>query len=257
MSSLILLKTPSLGVKIDSMTVSFVGQADDSVLLSHDIHQLSHLLHLTTQYCSKYKVEMTPEKTKLQVFAPTSLYTEVSYFKSINYLSLNGVPLHFSDTTEHVGVIRSPDSNIPHILQRISSHKRALAAVLSSGMSRNHRGNPAASMRVEKVYALPVLLSGLGSLFLLESEVKILSQHYKDTLEALQKLHAKTPEPVVFFLAGSLPFRGYLHIRQLTIFSMICRLQKNILNRIAQYILTRLPDSAKSWFMQIKKLCFQ
>ena len=53
------------GVRIGTMTVSCVGQADDSVLLSHDIHQLGHLLHLTTQYSHKYKVEMTPEKTKL------------------------------------------------------------------------------------------------------------------------------------------------------------------------------------------------
>ena len=245
------------GIKMGSMTVSCVGQADDSVLLSHDIHQLGHLLHLTTQYCSKYKVEMTPEKTKLQVFAPPSLHTEVSYSKAINYLSISDVPLHFSDITEHVGVIRSPDSNMPHILQRISSHKRALAAVLSAGLSRKHRGNPAASLKVEKLYALPVLLSGLGSLYLLESEVKILSQHYKEVLEALQKLHTKTPEPVVFFLAGSLPFRGYLHIRQLTLFSMICRLPTNILHKIAEYVLTRLPDSAKSWFFQIKKLCYQ
>ena len=200
---------------------------------------------------------MTPEKTKLQVFAPPSLHTEISYFQNINYLTLNGVPLHFTDITEHVGVVRSPDSNLPHILQRISSHKRALAAVLSAGISRNHRGNPAASIKAEKVYALPVLLSGLGCLFLLESEVNVLSHHYKVVLEALQKLHTKTPEPVVFFLAGSLPFRGFLHIRQLTIFSMICRLQNNILHKIAEYVLTRLPDTAKSWFMQIKKLCFQ
>ena len=238
------------GVRIGTMTVSCVGQADDSVLLSHDIHQLGHLLHLTTQYCHKYKVEMTPEKTKLQVFAPPSLQLETSYSKAVNYLSLNGVPLQFTDITEH-------DSNMPHILQRISSHKRTLDAVLSAGMSRNHRGNPAASIKAEKVYALPVLLSGLGCLFLLESEVNVLSQHYKDVLEALQKLHTRTPEPVVFFLAGSLPFRGYLHLRQLTIFSMICRLQNNILHKIAQYVLTRLPDSAKSWFIQIKKLCFQ
>ena len=48
------------GVKMGSMTVSCVGQADDSMLLSNDILQLGCLLHLTTQYCSKYKVDMTP-----------------------------------------------------------------------------------------------------------------------------------------------------------------------------------------------------
>ena len=148
------------GVNLGPICVSSVGCADDSVLLTSNFHLLSHLLHLTMLYCHKYKVIMTPEKTKLQVFAPPALDSYVEYYKSTNYLSISGVPLSFTNNTEHVGVIRSPLSgNIPHILQRISSHKRALAAVLSAGLSRSHRGNPAASLRTEKLYGLPVLLS--------------------------------------------------------------------------------------------------
>ena len=246
------------GINCGPLIVSSDGCADDSVLMSSDFHQLGHLLNLTNQYCHKYKVEMTPEKTKLQVFAPAGLTSFVDYFKSVNYLSINGVPLSFTDTTEHVGVVRSPVSgNIPHILKRITSHKKAVAAVLSAGLSRRHRGNPAASLKVEKLYGLPVLMSGIGSLFLLQSELDILSQHYKLTLEGLQRLYQKTPESFVFFLGGSLPFPALLHIRQLTLFAMICRIPDNILHKMAEYILTSLPDSTKSWFMQIKNLCFQ
>ena len=129
--------------------------------------------------------------------------------------------------------------------------------MLSAGLSRRHRGNPAASLRVEKVYGLPVLLSGVGSLYLLQSEIQILSQHYKQSLEGLQKLYRKTPESVVFFLGGSLPFPALLHLRQITLFAMICRLPNNILHQTAKHILTCMPDSTKSWFIQIKKLCFQ
>ena len=57
-----------LGVNIGLFWISSIAQADDSVLLSSDIHQLSNLLQLTLQYCHKYKVVMTPEKSKLQVF---------------------------------------------------------------------------------------------------------------------------------------------------------------------------------------------
>ena len=178
------------------------------------------------------------------------LYSHIQYY--------NGVPLAFTDSTEHVGIIRSPGcGNLPHILKRITCHKNALNAVLSAGLSRAYRGNPAASLQVEKLYALPVLLSGLGSLHLLESETKILSQHYKETLEALQKLYQLTPEPVVFFLAGSLPFPAHLHIRQLTNFAMICRLPENILHKFANFVFTSLPDSCPSWFKQIKTLCYQ
>ena len=199
---------------------------------------------------------MTPEKTKLQVFSPGNLKSFVQYYKSVNYLSINNIPLSFTDTAEHVGVLRSPVSgNLPHILKRVVSHKRALAAVLSAGLSRRHRGNPAAALRVEKLYGLPVLLSGVGALYLLQSEIQILSLHYKQSLESLQKLYKKTPAPVVYFLGGSLPFHALLHQKQLTLFAMICRQPGNILHQVAEYILTCLPDSTKSWFLQVKKLC--
>ena len=107
------------------------------------------------------------------------------------------------------------------------------------------------------MYGLPVLLSGLGCLYLLESEKKTLSQHYKETLQNLQKLYPNTPESVVFFLGGSLPFLAHLHMRQLSIFSMICRLPGNILNELAKYVLTCLPDNTKSWFCQMKDVCYQ
>ena len=115
-------------------------------------------------------------------------------------------------------------------------------------MARHHRGNPAASLRIEKLYGLPVLLSGVATLVLLQSELDVLSHHYKETLQGLLRLHKKTSECVVFFLGGSLPLAGLLHLRQLTLFSMILQLPENILNTIARYKLTRTSDSHKSWF---------
>ena len=177
--------------------------------------------------------------------------------KAINYLSINYIPLAFTNATEHVGIIRSPDGqNLPHILQRISSHKKSLGAVLSAGAARSHRGNPAACLRTEKLYGLPVFLSGLGSLYLQESDLKILAQHYKETLQGLQKLYTLTPEPVVFFLGVSLPFRALLHLRQIGLFCMIARLPGNVLHSISEYVLTTLPDSTMSWFSQVKEICY-
>ena len=247
----------SLGNQED-LTISSIGQADDSVILSSCFYQLGHLLHLTLLYCNKYKIEMTPEKTQLQVFSPPNFYQELQYFKSINYLDISGIPLSFTTKAEHVGIIRSTTSgNAPHVLQRIAAHKRALGAVLSAGLARRHRGNPAASLRTEKLYGLPVLLSGLGSLYLLENEKKTLEQHYKETLQNLQKLYSRTPDSVIYFLGGSLPFLAHLHMRQLSIFAMICRLPENILNKVAHYVLTCLPENSHSWFTQITKICYQ
>ena len=55
-------------------------------------------------------------------------------------------------------------------LLRITAHNKAMGAVLHTGMAFRHRGNPAASLGVVRMYGLPVLLSGLGSLFLTKVE---------------------------------------------------------------------------------------
>ena len=142
---------------------------------------------------------MGPEKHKLLVFSPHSMDSYSEYYKLYNDLEINGVPIKFVNSAEHVGVTRSVLGNLPHILHRIACHKRALASVLSAGMARHHRGSPAASLRVEKIYGLPVLLSGMAPLVLLQSEIQVLSHHYKETLQGLLKLYPATPDPVVFF----------------------------------------------------------
>ena len=237
--------------------VSCIGQADDSALISNEATQLQHLLSLTLSYCAEYNVQLSTEKTKLLVYSPSSAKSYVDYCKLISPISIHGTPVEFSESTEHVGIIRSPSGNLPHILQRITKHQKALASVLFAGLGRNHRGNPAASLRVESIYALPVLLSGVAALILLKSELDTLAQHYKTTIQNLQKLHPKTPRSVIFFLAGTLPAEAVLHCKQLSLFLMICQEPDNILHSIASHCLTRLPSNAKSWFTSLVSLTLQ
>ena len=121
--------------------------------------------------------------------------------------------IEYADSTEHVGVMRSVTGNLPSLLTRLSAHKRALGGILHNGMARSHRGNPAASIRLQQIYANPVIYSGLASLVLNIQEVKVLVQHHKDTISNLQRLLPRTPNPVVFFLAGTLPGEAVLHLR--------------------------------------------
>ena len=88
------------------------------------------------------------------------------YLVSASSLQIDGSPIKLVDEAEHVGVICSTGGNLPHLLQRFSSHKCALHSVLHAGLSRGHRGNPAASIRVERMYGVLVLLSGTASLVL-------------------------------------------------------------------------------------------
>ena len=130
------------------------------------INKLKFLLHLTLQYCAKYHVELSPGKTKLQLYIPPKFILSREYFVAATSLSIDGAPIELVTNTEHVGVICSTEGNLPHILQRFTSHNCAINSVLHTGLSQGHRANLAAYLRVEKIYSIPVLLSGTKLLVL-------------------------------------------------------------------------------------------
>ena len=247
----------SLGVSLGEITVSGIGQADDTVLISNRIHNLKYLLHLTKIFCSKYQVQLCSEKTKLQAFTTKDMALSVAYTKLINPIEINNETIAFSDEAEHVGVLRSTSGNLLTIMTRITAHRKALASVLHTGMARGHRGNPASSLHIENLYGVPVLLSGIAPLVLSKNDIKLVDQHHKETIRNLQRLHPNTPRSVTCFLAGSLPGTALIHIRQLSIFGMICRLQENILHKHAINYFSSATINPKSWFAQIRELCLQ
>ena len=58
------------------------------------------------------------------------------------------------------------------------------------------------------------------------------------------------------FMAGSLGATATVHLRQLALFGLICRLSGNILHGLATDLLYSEPDHSSSWFVQIRKLCY-
>ena len=238
-----------------SLTISAVGQADDTVLISNSIHNLFYLLELTKHFCNKYLVELCADKTKLLVFSTKAMAFDKAYVEATNPIVINGEKIPIESCAEHVGILRSTLGNGPTILARFKAHRNALAAVLHTGMARGHRGNPSSSIQVDKLYAIPVLMSGLATLVLTVAEIKMIDQHHKETLRRLLRLHEKTPRCVIYFLSGCLPGTALLHLRQLSIFGMISRLGKSILHEHASNIFSCKTKSPRSWFHQITKLC--
>ena len=113
---------------------------------------------------------------------------QVDYTRNINPIKINEEKIEFTDSAEHVGMVRSVSGNLPTILTRITSHRKALGGVLHTGIARSHRGNPAASLRVQQLYGNPVLFSGLAPLVLSSQETNVVDQHHKETLRSLQAL---------------------------------------------------------------------
>ena len=230
-----------------------IGQADDTVLISNDINNLMLLLQLTITYCERHFVDLCAEKTRLQVYLPT---TDPSFIQTIfNPIKVNGKTIEFSSTAEHVGILRSTDGNKATILARFSSHKRAIAAILHSGLARNQLGNPASSMSLHMLYGTPVLFSGLAPLYLSSLEIGMIERHFKNTLQNLQRLYQKTPRPVVYFLGGSLPGEALFHLRQLCLFGMVTRLPDSVVYQHALNVYSSHTVCNKSWFDQVRQWC--
>ena len=227
-----------MGVKLQSQTISGIGQADDTGLLSNDIFKLLFLLKLSEEFCKRHKVKLCADKTKLQVFSTKQMKLAVEYAKQNNPITIDGETINFVDSAEHVGMVRSSSGNSVTILTRFTAHKNALRAVLHAGVARGHRGNPAASLHVDQVYGIPVLLSGLGPLVLSKPELSLITKHHRDIISNIQRLLPCTPRSVVYFLAGSLPGEALLHLRQLSIFGMICRLKDSVSYKVAMDLLS-------------------
>ena len=240
-----------LGVNIESSTVSSIGQADDVLLVASTVNDSLLLTLLTEKYCHKYHVKLVPSKTKLLGFAKPSHQYLVDHAKLVNQISIDNEPVLFSQEVEHVGIIRNVDGNLPNILNRISAHKKSIGALLPLGLSRNQRSSPSVSLRIHNVYCAPILFSGLASLVLSPKEIQMIDSHFLDTLRNLQRLHRGTPRAIVLFMAGSLPGQALLHIRQLTLFLMICHKPDNPLNSHALYILTHPTFKSHSWFLKV------
>ena len=244
-----------LGVDIGSEVVSAVGQADDVILAAPSLHHLQLLVHLTEQYCSKFRVKLETSKTKLLAYHPKGQSFLVDLAMNTRRITIDGTPVQRVTEAEHVGVLRNTGGNLPHIVNRLAAHKRALYALLPAGLASRHRCNPLASLRINQLYCVPVLVSGLASLVLSKAELKIIDDHYLKTLQSLLRLHKRTPRSVVHYLAGSLPAQALLHQKQLTLFSMICHLKEDPLHHRAEYALLHYGRSSRSWFIQVKDIC--
>ena len=249
-------QSSQLGAHIGSMTVSCIGQADDSCLIASSLSELQCLLLLTEEYCREYFVTLVPEKIKLLAYVPSGHEESVNYSKQTSPICINGQPIPFVDTAEHVGIVRSTSAgNMPNILARLSAHKKAYFALLPAGLAKANNGNPAASIRAERLFATPVLLSGLASLVLSKTEISFLATPYKQHMERLLKLHRGTPPCVIWFLAGCLPFEATLHLRQISLLGMISRLNDGInpLASHARHVYATAKTSSKSWFLMIQQ----
>ena len=113
---------------------------------ANKLSALSNILYLTQNYCKKYGVTLSYDKTKLLRISKC----DEDSLEVHNPIQIDGHEISFSSKADHVGVVRSNDGNMPHILSRICSHRKALRMTLSSGTAQKSRANPLVGLRLQK-----------------------------------------------------------------------------------------------------------
>ena len=73
-----------------NITVSAIGQADDTILLSDSLHALQNKLELTMSFYLKYDVSLCVEKIKLQAFNPSCQHLTVEHSMNISPVNMDG-----------------------------------------------------------------------------------------------------------------------------------------------------------------------
>ena len=149
---LITAQQSQLGAYIGSAVISAIGQADDVILASHSLHSLQMLVNLTEMYCSKFRIQLEPSKTKLLCYSSPKQSFLVDHSLNTQRITINHKQIKLVSEAEHVGVLRSSSGNLPHIVNRVAAHKNALHSLLPAGLARKHRGNPAASLKFGQIY---------------------------------------------------------------------------------------------------------
>ena len=173
-----------------------------------------------------------------------------------NPININGEAIAVDEEAEHVWVIRASNGNMTNIVNRISAFKKAMGAVMACGLARGRRSNPVASLRIITLYGTPVLMSGLASLVMSAKEVSAVDQQLKRAIQNAIKLPNSSPTSLVYFVSGTLPGTAILHLKQLTLFGMVCRLPEDPLHQLACHVLLT-SSSPSSWFVVVRNLLMQ
>ena len=88
-------------------------------------------------------------------------------------------------------------------------------------------------------------------------EIAVVDQQFKRSLQNILKIAVSSPPALVYFTAGSLPGTAILHLRQISLFGMICRLKSDPLNQIASDVLLSASLNQHSWFIQVRDILQQ
>ena len=150
------LKASGIGVSLDNDIISVLAYADDLVLIAENEADLQLLLNILQRWCSKWRLCVNVDKTKIMHFRNKSKpLTEVNFV-------INGQPLECVGEYKYLGIMMDQFNDFVKTAELLaSSAGRALGSVINKVKANKDLGFNSYTTLVDNC-VVPILLYGSG-----------------------------------------------------------------------------------------------
>ncbi|MCG8429955.1 MAG: hypothetical protein MJA29_02130, partial [Candidatus Omnitrophica bacterium] len=222
----------------------------DLLLLSNKSKELQSMMSTSHQHSNINMYELHPVKSVVCPHRQSLMASQVEQ----SWL-LGEKPVTVADNFIHLGLQWQAKKLAPDISSKIMLARRTAYALMGVGMHGQNGLDPSSSGRVYETYVVPRLLYGLEAVILRSAQLSELEVFHRKLTRQIQGLPQNTANSAVYLLLGTLPVEATLHLKQLSLFGAISRLEKeHPLWRIALRQLAIKSPTSKSWFARIADL---
>ena len=217
------------------------------ILLSSSPIDLQAMINIAAADASWERYKFSSKKTK--AFVSKARARSDRHIE--NCWSLGGTQLEET----HLGIVRTSDTKTTETVQNnITISRRALYALLSSGMHGLNGVHPQVSLKLWNSYILPY---GLQQMVCSKKDLELIEIFQRSTFRRLQHLPERTSNSVTLLILGELPVEATIDKQTLTFFSSILtdpNSKEHLL--VHRQLAVKDPDS-NSWVMHVARLLRQ
>ena len=188
------------------------------------------MLEIVSSYSVQWRYQLNAQKSAILVFGESAA-TRARNRSSRQWL-IGSEVIPERDTYHHLGVLRSVSSSSkPRTSERCSSSRRAFFSLNALG-SRAGCLHPLTSLRLYKVYCLPILLYGCEVWSLTQAELMLLERTHWKILRTITGLPIRCKSLALQQSLGIANIRTLIHRRQLNFLHSFSTIPHDSLPRI-------------------------
>ena len=239
-----------VGLHIGATYVGTPSCADDLLLLTTRAKELQSMMTVSFQHSETNLYQLHPVKSVVCPHKPLPGFPEEE-----QEWFLGDDPVSVTNKFTHLGLEWNAGKPTPDISPKITLARRTAYALMGVGMHGHNGLDPSASGKIYLTYVVPRLVYGIEAAKLSAAQVNQLELFHRKMLRQIQGLPENTAISAVYLLIGILPIEATIHIKLLSLFGAITRLEReNPLWQVALRQLAIKPSTSKSWFAQIGNL---